>query len=137
MLQVLCTKLQMTVEAFQSTEHGVYFMKHAKKKRAKYVGWSTNVHATLLGLIHGLYNIRRSEHNALQKEILCQCPFAKDWSLVAWPCKKENLLLEHAKKVIENNSLYPCGLNELVMYRSKEKWDEFCMWYMAERRGLL
>lgn len=126
----------MTVEIFQNTKHGVYFMKHAKKERAKYIGWSTNVHATLLGLIHGLYVKERFEHNALQKEIMCQCPFAEDWSLTVWPCKKEDLLLEHAKRVVENNCLRPCGLNELITCaRNKEVWDEFCTWYMATKRS--
>ena len=124
----------MAADVFQKTEHGVYFMRHVRKERVKYVGWSDNVHATLLGLIHGLYDKQRSDHSALQIEILCHSPFAKDWSLTAWACKEEDLLLEHAKRVIEYKCLFPCGLNQLVTYRKKEDWEQFCMWYMDTKR---
>lgn len=125
----------MAADVFQNTEHGVYFMRHVRKEQVKYVGWSNNVHATLLGLIHGLYDKQRSDHSALQVEILCHSPFAKDWSLTAWACKKEDLLLEHAKRVIEYKCLFPCGLNQLVQYRKKEDWEQFCMWYMDTKRS--
>ena len=125
----------MGVEEFRSTGHGVYFMSHAKKERAKYAGWSHSLHTTLLGLIHGLYVKGRWQHNALQTEILCHCPLAEDWSIAIWPCKKEDLLLEHAKTVIKYKCLRPCGLNKLIVCgRKKEGWDEFCTWYMAYRQ---
>ena len=46
----------------------------------------------------------------------------------------DELDLALAKRIVSTQSLAPRGLNRELMFAGQEAWEEFCKWFMEERK---
>ena len=133
-LQVIAEKLGVNVAAFPELGSGVYFMQHRTKEQAKWVGLSPDLCRTLCGLFFQLYQKECSELSPLEVEIKFFSPLAADWDIKVWTADPKDLVLERAKKIVEYKTLKPLGLNNALKLTTKEMWEEFISWFVAQKR---
>lgn len=70
----------------------------------------------------------------LQEQLRFYHPDASEWHLRIYSCRTEEVDLTLAKQVILTQSLVPKGLNTELTFAGKEAWEEFCAWFMKERK---
>ena len=134
LLQVISTKLDMDVAVLSDLGPGVYFMCHKTKEQAKWVGLSPDLCRTLCGLFFQLYQKERSKLSPLEVELKFFSPLAADWDIKVWTAEPKDLVLERAKKIVEYKTLKPLGLNASLTFTTKESWEEFTGWFIAQKR---
>ena len=133
-LQAIAEKLGIAVAAFPELGSGVYFIHHKTKEQAKWVGLSPDLCRTLCGLFFQLYQKERSELTPLEVELKFFSPLAADWDIKVWTAEPKDLVLERAKKIVEYKTLKPLGLNNTLKFTTKEMWEEFTGWFVAQKR---
>ena len=116
-------------EDFVKLGPGIFYMFHKTKMTAKYIGFAANLPVALCGTIHNLYEKEASAMTPFEVELKYFSPKAEDWIVQVWQCEKESLLLERAKRIIENQTLNPHGLNTTLKIVGKEGWEGFAKWY--------
>ena len=125
---MLSVKLGLEDEDFVKLGPGIFYMFHKIKSTAKYIGFATNLPVTLCAIINNLYTKEQSKMTPIELELKYFTPSAENWVVQVWQCKKKALLWERAKRIIENQTLRPSGLNKTLKIAGKEGWDDIEGW---------
>jgi len=133
---VLC-KMMFTsnVSVLTTTTTAIYMFVHKRSPTKKFVAKSRTAYHDLVQMFHRLYDKKDEKLSALEKEIKYSSPDCSDWVFRIYSVPSADLLKAEAnKRILENNSLQPSGMNTEIKFSSKDSFMKFAESYAQSLR---
>ncbi len=133
---VLCKMMYSTnVSVLTATTTGIYMFVHKRSPTKKYVAKSRTAYHDLVQMFHRLYDKKDERLTTLEREIRYNSPDAADWMFRIYALSSADLLEAEAnKRILENNTLHPSGMNTELKFSSKESFFKFAEDYAQSLR---
>ena len=133
---VLCKMMYSgQVTALTSITTGIYIFTHKHQRTKRYVGKSRTAYHDLVQMFHRLYEKKENKLSVLERELKFNSPDAEQWTFRIYSVSSADLLESEAnKRILQNNTLHPNGMNTEIRFCSKESFYLFAETYAKMMR---
>ena len=133
---VLCKMMYTTnVSVLTSTTTAIYMFVHKRSPTKKFVAKSRTAYHDLVQMFHRLYDKKNEKLSSLEREIKYNSPDSSDWVFRIYSVTSSDLLeAEASMRILENNTMQPCGMNTAIEFSSKESFMKFAESYAQSLR---